>query len=128
MIVSIILGAVALALLVELLLLVEAPDDFLQAGFHVACDVAGLAQVLDDRGREQSYGWCIRQRRLCEYQHGGCKQQSERRLASCAIDTGDGKAGVLHVTVLVASFAWSGREGTPRHAMGYANRGPLNTS
>ena len=51
----VILRAVAFALDVQRLLLVEPADDFLQTGLHVAGDVAGLFQVLDDRRREQAY-------------------------------------------------------------------------
>ncbi|MDX1518346.1 MAG: hypothetical protein R3288_15975 [Woeseiaceae bacterium] len=51
---GIVLGAVALALFVQLLLLVESADDLLQPRFHVAGDVTGLAQVFDDGCREQS--------------------------------------------------------------------------
>ena len=32
--------------------LIEASDHLLQAGFHIACDVAGLFEVLDDGCRE----------------------------------------------------------------------------
>ena len=51
----VVLGAIALTLDVKGLLLVEAADDFLQTGFHIAGNIPGLLEIFDDRCREQPY-------------------------------------------------------------------------
>jgi hypothetical protein len=65
-------------------LLVKPADDFLQPGFHIPGNVAGLAQILDDRGGEKPDRRRIGARLL--HRHGGSADEQER------------KAGVLEQT------------------------------
>ena len=121
----VILGAFAFGLLVELLLLVETTDDFLQAGFHVAGDVAGLAQVLDDRGGKQPNRGRIGQCRLREQQDRRCEHQSQRRLSPGDIDAQGEGAFVIHLAVLVVAVPVAAGA---RDQCAKANAGPMNTS
>ena len=65
----IVFGAFAFAFEVQLLLLVEATDDFLETGFHFAGYGAGLAQVFDHGGREEPNGWRV----------GACRLRDQKR-------------------------------------------------
>ena len=61
----VILGAVAFTFGVEFLLLIKPADDLLQTGFHIPGNVAGLAQVFNDRGGEEPDRWRIGKCFLC---------------------------------------------------------------